>query len=146
MIKKTLAYFWSLREQFIKYFVVGVSAVALDLSSLIFFKEVLGITPVIAVVLNQIFVTVFVFLLNKWWSFKAKYSHRQAIRYGIVVVFDYLFAVAAMYVFNHQLKFDYRLVRLASIALAVSWNFFLYKYWVYVKEPEIASPENLENL
>jgi putative flippase GtrA len=36
-----------------------------------------------------------------------------------------------MYVFNHGFGFDYRLVRICSIALMVSWNFFLYKYWVY---------------
>jgi predicted neutral ceramidase superfamily lipid hydrolase len=49
----------------------------------------------------------------------------------LVVLGDYLFSIAAMYVFNDRLGIDYRLVRIASIALAVSWNFFLYKYWVY---------------
>jgi dolichol-phosphate mannosyltransferase len=132
MIKKTLSYFWSLRAQFIKYFIVGIGAVILDISSLIFLKESLGMTPFVAVIANQAIVLVYVFLLNKYWSFKGtSWSHRQVIRFAIVVIFDYLFAVAAMYVFNHQLNFDYRLVRLASIALAVSWNFFLYKYWVY---------------
>jgi putative flippase GtrA len=143
MVKKTLAYFWSLRHQFIKYFIVGISAVIIDMSSLIFFKEILGMAPVIAVLVNQAVVLVFVFLLNKHWSFKGtEYSHRQLIRYGIVVGFDYLFAVAAMYVFNHLLKFDYRLVRLASIALAVSWNFFLYKYWVYAEIKPAATITN----
>jgi putative flippase GtrA len=140
MLKKIIKFLWSMREQFIKYFVVGVSAVVIDVGSLIFFKEILGIAPFIAVLINQIFVLVFVFLLNKYWSFGGtKYSHRQVVRFGIVVAFDYAFAVSAMYVFNHLLQFDYRLVRLASIALAVSWNFFLYKYWVYAAVAETAS-------
>ncbi|MDD5528123.1 MAG: GtrA family protein [Patescibacteria group bacterium] len=141
MIKKTFAYFWSLRHQFVKYFIVGISAVVIDMSSLIFLKEALGIAPVFAVIANQAVVLIFVFLANKYWSFKGTaLSRGQIIRFAIVVTFDYFFAVAAMYVFNHRLNFDYRLVRLGSIALAVSWNFFLYKYWVYAVEAEIAPP------
>lgn len=102
--------------------------------------------PVVAVITNQIVVLIFVFLLNKYWSFRGTaLSHRQIIRFGIVVVFDYFFAVSAMYVFNHLLKFDYRLVRLASIAVAVSWNFFLYKYWVYVNIGPISPAKNADN-
>ena len=141
MIKKTIKSLWGMRVQFMKYFVVGIGAVVIDMSSLIFLKEVVGMKPFLAVIINQAICLVFVFLLNKYWSFKGTaMSHRQVIRFGIVVVFDYLFAVAAMYLFNHLMKFDYRLVRLASIAIAVSWNFFLYKYWVYVETPPAAAP------
>jgi putative flippase GtrA len=144
MIKKTLAYLWSLRRQFAKYFITGVSAVIIDMGSLIFLKEIMGITPIIAVIINQVFIVIFVFLLNKYWSFRNKaWSHSQVVRFLTVVIFDYFFAVGAMYIFNGKLGFDYRLVRLASIALAVSWNFFLYKYWVYVQKPEAVQP--LEN-
>ncbi|HTX87023.1 MAG TPA: GtrA family protein [Candidatus Nanoarchaeia archaeon] len=132
MLKKTFAYFWSLRKQFVKYFIVGIGAVVLDMGSLIALKEYFKIAPVIAVFLNQILVWLFVFYLNKHWSFKAmSRTKRQMFRFSIVVAFDYLFSVVTMYIFNEKLKLDYRLVRLASIALAVSWNFFLYKYWVY---------------
>jgi putative flippase GtrA len=138
MIKKTLTFFWSHRVQFSKYFTVGVSAVVIDMISLIFLKEFLGIKPVIAVIINQVFIIFYVFLLNKHWSFKEKgETHRQIIRFFVVVVYNYCFSVAAMYIFNHKLNFDYRLVRLGSIILAVSWNFFLYKYWVYAAEKKI---------
>jgi putative flippase GtrA len=137
MIKKTVKLLWSHRIQFFKYFIVGISAVILDVGSLILIKTYLGISPVKAVILNQIIVLAFIFFMNKHWSFKEKgETRRQIFRFGIVVAFDYFFSVAAMYVFNTRLGFDYRLVRLASIALAVSWNFFLYKYWVYAVLPE----------
>jgi putative flippase GtrA len=132
MIKKTAKFFWSLRRQFAKYFIIGIISFVLDMSSLIFLKETLHLLPVIAVIANQAFILVFVFLMNKYWSFKEhSMTHRQLFRFGIVVVFNYSFSVAAMYFFNHRLNYDYRLVRLASIILAVSWNFFLYKYFVY---------------
>jgi putative flippase GtrA len=140
MLKKTVSFLWSLRRQFIKYFIVGISAVVIDMGTLVFLKEFLGINPVPSVIANQIIVMSFVFTTNKYWSFRSLiYSHRQVARYAIVASFDYFFAICAMYVFNGLLDFDYRLVRLASIAAAVSWNFFLYKYWVYAQN-ELISP------
>jgi putative flippase GtrA len=142
MIKKTFKFFWSLRRQFARYFVVGLTSFFLDMGSLIFLKEVLHVAPFLAVIANQALCLVFVFLMNKYWSFKEhSLTHRQVFRFGVIVVFNYCFAVAAMYIFNHRLGFDYRLVRVGSIILSVSWNFFLYKYWVYVgKTPTLPPP------
>lgn len=147
MVKKTLNFFWSHRLQFSKYFAVGISAVVIDMVSLIFLKESLGINPIVAVIINQIFIIFYVFLLNKHWSFKEKgETRRQMIRFIVVVAYNYCFSVVAMYIFNYRLNFDYRLVRLSSIILAVSWNFFLYKYWVYaVGKKIISTSENLTN-
>jgi putative flippase GtrA len=137
MIKKALKFFWSHRVQFSKYFIVGISAVVIDMITLVIFKEYLGIKPVIAVIINQALLIFYVFYMNKHWSFKEKGgTRRQMMRFSVVVAFNYCFSVAAMYAFNHKLNFDYRLVRLASIALAVCWNFFLYKYWVYASDKE----------
>lgn len=135
MIKKTAKFLWSLRHQFIKYFIIGIGSVILDMSSLIFLKENLNFKPFIAVIINQILILSFVFTLNKYWSFKEiSMTHRQLLRFGIIAGYNYLFSVAAMYAFNGILKIDYRIIRLGSIILAVSWNFFLYKYFVYAKK------------
>ena len=135
MIKKTTQYLWSLRRQFAKYFIVGFSGVFLDLGTLILLKEKFHLTPVVAVIINQIGLLAYNFSLNKYWTFRnQEIPHKQIVRYLILAGFNYVFTVGAMYIFNHVMKLDYRLVRLATIALAVSWNFFLYKYWVYKQE------------
>ncbi|PIZ96344.1 MAG: hypothetical protein COX80_01560, partial [Candidatus Magasanikbacteria bacterium CG_4_10_14_0_2_um_filter_33_14] len=72
MIKKTLQYAWSVRHQFTKYFIVGISGVFLDLATLIFFKEFFGFNATVAVVCNQILMLTYNFILNKYWSFKNK--------------------------------------------------------------------------
>lgn len=132
MLKKFIIYLWSLRRQFAKYFITGISGVVLDMGSLIILKEIFGWKPVWAVVANQAFLLVYIFLVNKYWSFRDhSLPHKQVARFLILAMFNYLFAVTFMYVFNHKLGFDYRLVRMASIAMMVAWNFFLYKYWVY---------------
>lgn len=132
IIKKVICYLWSVRHQFTKYFVVGFSGVFLDIGTLILFKEWFGWTPVFAVVVNQIILLSYNFTLNKYWSFKSKeIPHKQLVRFLILAGCNYIFSVVVMWVFNEKLDFDYRLVRIAAIAVTVSWNFFLYKYWVY---------------
>ena len=135
MIKKTAGFFWSMRHEFAKYFIVGFSGLFLDIGTLILFTEKFGMLPVVAVVINQIVLLTYNFLLNKYWSFKNKaIPHKQLIRYLSLTGFNYIFSVLIMYEFNHILKFDYRVVRVGTIAIMVSWNFFLYKYWVYKAE------------
>lgn len=132
MIKKLITYGWSLRYQFAKYFIVGISGLVIDMATLVLFKEVFGWWPVFAVMVNQLIILVYNFSLNKYWSFKnTEIPHKQIVRYLILAVLNYCFSVIIMYIFNHQLEFDYRIVRLCTIAAMVSWNFFLYKYWVY---------------
>jgi len=131
-MKRIVSFFWSLRHQFIKYFIIGISGVILDIGSLVLLKEYFHLMPVVAVVINQVFLLAFNFTLNKYWSFRDhQLPHRQMMRYLMLAGFDYLFSITIMYYFNQLLGYDYRLVRIASIAAMVSWNFFLYKYWVY---------------
>lgn len=115
------------------------------MGSLILFTEVFGIVPVVSVIINQMFLLTYNFSLNKYWSFRNKaMPHKQLARYLSLAVFNYLFAVSTMYVFNHRFDFDYRLVRILTIVTMVSWNFFLYKYWVY-REKDMA-PNPVENV
>ena len=144
MIKKTLAYFWSIRQQFTKYFITGVSAVILDISSLAFFKEVLYFTPLEAIIVNQFFLLAYVFFVNKYWSFKSTdITHRQMIRFLILSGVNYLISVTWMWLWNERLGFNYLGVRIVNVALSVSWNFLLYKYWIY-KMPQISQKTSTE--
>jgi putative flippase GtrA len=131
-LNKYLLFFWSLRRQFIKYFITGVSGVILDIASFALLKEVFGLAPVVAVVINQVFLLAYIFLINKYWSFRNKdLPHRQIVRFLILAGFNYLFSVFTMYIFNHKFEFNAYLIRICTIAVMVGWNFFLYKYWVY---------------
>lgn len=148
MIKKGILYFWSLRREFAKYFIVGFSGLFLDMGSLIIFAEIFGWMPVMAVLVNQIFLLTYNFTLNKYWSFRNKaMPHKQLVKYLSLAGFNYIFSVFTMYFFNHILEFDYRAVRIITIAVAVSWNFFLYKYWIYKIEAVVRlEAENVEKV
>ena len=132
MIKKNILRLWSLRHEFTKYSIIGVSAFIFDMGSLYLLKKSGGLSPVTAVVLNQPFILLYVFFLNRRWSFRAiGLTHKQMIKFMSLAGMNYLFSVAWMWFFNQQLGLHYLAVRISNIVLAVAWNFLLYKYWVY---------------
>lgn len=134
MHKKILAYIIASHREFIKYAFVGGSGFILDMGTLILFKEYFGISAVSAVIINQAIILTYNFCLNKWWSFRNReMPHKQLVRYLMLAFFNYGFSVLAMYIFHDRYGHDYRWVRVASVMVMVSWNFFLYKHWVYKK-------------
>jgi dolichol-phosphate mannosyltransferase len=119
-------------KQFIKYVIVGGSGVLLDLVTFTFFTEVVLFLPWIAVACNQLIVIGYNFSLNKYWSFRnTALPHWQFFRYMTLAIINYLVGVGVMYLFNQLIGINPYIVRLSTIMLSVSWNFLLYKYWVF---------------
>lgn len=143
MLGKLLQSLWSMRAQFIKYFITGVSAVILDMLTLFFIKEFLHLRPVLAVVANQVLMLNYVFFINKYWSFKSNgATSSQAIRFLMVALMNYSIAVAWMWFFNEQIGIHYLIARIVNIAVAVAWNFLLYRYFVYRAVPASVPVDN----
>ena len=121
-------------QQFRRYFTVGCSGVVLDLASLYLLKTTIGLTPVVAVIINQVGMAAYIFLLNKYWVFGSSGAFtRQVTRYITLMIVNYGIAIGWMWFFNSYLGFNYLLMRLANIALATVWNFLLYRFFVYRK-------------
>ena len=136
---------WSHRLQFGRYFVVGGSAFILDMSSLYLIKERFNLQPVQAVVINQAFILTYVFLLNKKWSFGSTGQTRtQLAKFLTLAGSNYLISIAWMWFFAHYLPIHYLIARVLNIILATSWNFLLYKYWVYRVEL-VPNPDHVHN-
>lgn len=135
MLKKIILHFWSMRRQFAKYFIVGFSGLFLDMGSLYLLTEVAHLRPVFGVMINGIFMLNYIFFLNKHWTFRSiGVTHKQMVRFFILAGFNYVISIGFMYLFNDKLGMNHFLARISNIAMAVAWNFFLYKYWVYKKE------------
>ncbi len=134
MLKKLLLHFWNSRDQFAKYAITGCSAFVLDMGTLVLSIDFFKIDPVLAVAFNQILVICYVFFLNKLWSFKAQGDTRvQMLRFFLMVGFNYIVAIGWMWLWYKYFGFDAKIVRVANIMLGVSWNFLLYKHFVYRK-------------
>lgn len=132
MIKSIIQKLWSMREQFARYFVVGISGLLVDMTTLWIFIDLLHWSAISALMLNQIIVLTYVFYLNKFWAFKSVGQTKKEVRrYFILYFFNYIFAISWMWFWHNKLGFEPKLVRLVNIILAVSWNFLLYKFFVY---------------
>ncbi len=131
-INQILNHFWSLRREFAKYFIIGISAFILDVGSLDILKQRLGFPAVWSVVINQPPILLWVFFFNKHWSFGAVgLTHRQLIRFLTVAGMNYAISVVWIWWFSQVLGFNALWARTVNIAVAVGWNFLLYKFWVY---------------
>lgn len=136
MVKKLVKYAWSLRREFTKYFIVGFSGFFLDMSLLIFVKQIFSIRPVFALICTQVVLVVYNFTLNKYWSFRNKeMPHKQFVRYFILAIWNYTFGIIIMFLLNEKIGIDYKLVRVFTLSISISWNFLLFKYWVYRSDP-----------
>lgn len=125
---------WGFRREFIKYFIIGFSGFLLDIGSLYLLKQYLGLKPYLAVIINQPGLLAYVFSLNKFWSFRAGgMARKQLIRFLLLAGLNYLISALWMWGLNEKLNLQYLIARTLNVALAVGWNFFLYKYWVYWK-------------
>ncbi len=139
-ILHVIAMAWAERVKFAKYVIVGVSSVAIDLALLVVFVEWIQLNPTVSVIINQAIVLGFNFTLNKKWSFGSKApSHKELVRYLILATWNYAFSVGAMHLGNEILGLPYLLVRVASIACMVLWNFALFRFWVYREREEVKS-------
>ncbi len=132
MFKKIFHFILSVRREFLSYALIGGSGTILDLSSLFALKQSFGLHPVTAVIVNQALMVCYIFFLNKLITFRANgVTRRQFMRFISLTAYNYCFAVFWMWFLYNNFHIHYLLVRVSGIGLAVSWNFLLYKYWVY---------------
>jgi dolichol-phosphate mannosyltransferase len=117
-----------------RYVVIGGTAFVLDMSSLYVFKEWIGMSPVLAVAINQFFILSYIFILNKLWAFNSNQKTGSALsRFVILQIFNYCFGILWMWVFYEHLGANYLIARIANIILFTVWNFLLYKNWIFKK-------------
>ncbi|MBP6855675.1 MAG: GtrA family protein [Candidatus Pacebacteria bacterium] len=121
-----------IRSQFTRYFITGTSGVVLDIATLYALKEYAHFSPVLSVVCNQIIMLTYIFLMNKFWSFKAHGdAGRQMIKFYLLAGANYLFSIGWMWLFAEIIGINYLIARLANIVFATLWNFLLYRMWVF---------------
>ncbi len=131
-LKKIVVKLWAARLEFARYFFTGVSAFVLDIGSIWFLTNKMGVSPVMSVVINQAFLLNYVFLINKHWSFKSQgVTHKQVVRFYLLSLVNYCISIGWMTVVNGNWGIEPTLARTSNIIAAVGWNFLIYKYWVY---------------
>ncbi len=140
-------------KQFAKYFVTGIGGFVVDTLVLLFIVQILGLGQGIKIfgliysakIVSGVFGSIFVFFINRQWSFKATEGkmRNQALRMTLVFVMN-IFVGAFIYSLYYDLKrilgIDLSEAALSTIAnlftagTQMLINFFIYKYIVYIKK------------
>ncbi len=126
---------WTERLRIARYVITGFSAVAIDASVYFFATRALHLNVYAANFLSVLAGGSFAFISNKLWSFQSQGNTlRQSRRFLGLFIFNYVFQQWGFYVAIRYLHAYDLLAKVLLIGLMVSWNFLIYKYWVYAVE------------
>lgn len=126
-------FLWSLRAQFSKYFLVGATTVAIDIGIYTLATRVFGAWYLVATIISLTLAVVYNFFMHRRWSFEAHggKTHAQAMRYGILFAWNYLFNIAGLWFFVSVAHLHDLVGKIAVVGLIGLYNFFALKFFVY---------------
>lgn len=137
-----------LSKEFLRFFIVGVSATVLDFSILFFQISVLKSNPFLqfnvgGVVLNisvanaisALIAIIFSFIAQRLWTFDAKGTKigNQALKYAIVVAFTYAYTNILFGSFVKDFGITELISKLIVTAMQMVTSYILYKFFVFKK-------------
>ena len=122
-----------LRRPGMRYLIVGGSVYVLELIIIVVAQH-LGATPVEAVALSFLMGLVISFLLQKFFTFGDKRTHKrvvisQVIAVALLVLFNLGFTVAVTKLLEHM--WPPVVTRTVALAITTIWNFYLYKTRIF---------------
>ena len=118
--------------QFLRYLGGGGSAAAIELTS---YKLLLwaGMWYLAAAFTSGMLGLGSAFLFHKYFVFQKKdRTRRQVVRYALLQGWNALAQTGLVYVFVEFFSVEPFLAKILGIGCTVLWNFFLYKFFVYV--------------
>ncbi len=118
--------------QFLRYIVAGLGAVACDFGSYFLLLQA-GVWYVAANIVGNILGFVATFLLQKYFVFGRKDDlAKHFLRFCLINLFNLLVQTALLWLLVERVGVDEGSAKFVSWAMTILWNFFLYKFLVYV--------------
>lgn len=114
--------------------VTALVATATDFTILIFFKEILGMWYMLAVVIGTLAGGFVGFMLGRYWAFISTEvkSIIQAKKYLVVTAGSFLLNVFGVYLMVEGLHFQYIIAKvIVAVIVGIGFNFFLQRYFVF---------------
>ena len=125
------------QHQIIRYLFVGGLSFVIEISVLYILNQLLHIHPTVSVAISFWVGFIVAYVLQKLVTFKNKERTRRAIAkqligYSLLVLWNYLFTLAVVELFQDSLSV--LLLRAIVIAITTIWNYVLYKKLFRVTE------------
>lgn len=116
---------------FLRYLAVGIIAYISEMGSLFILHSIINLSPINSVAISFWIGLAVAFALQKIITFKnyqksIKILSKQLLLYFLLVAWNYFFSLLIVTLFAQRISVF--LVRTATIAIIICWNFVLYKY------------------
>jgi putative flippase GtrA len=119
-------------RSFFKYVFVGGSTFLLDISLLIFLKEVGGWHVITAATASYWASIGYNFLLNRQWTFDTTRSlRRHAFAYGLLLATNYAVTIGIITGLG-ALGIKYTIAKVLAVGLSATWTYVIYKKVIFV--------------
>lgn len=137
-----------MKSTFIRYFIIGFLTVTIDFSLMKILSSN-GLDLVYSNIISVLVSIIFNFLMQNYWSFKAGPSNTliKSIKYITLTTFNYFVNTYGFFVLYRTFEFENLVytkmpifsqilpegfvVKIIITGLIMSWNFLLFKYWVF---------------
>lgn len=118
-------------QQSIRYLIVGISSVAIELLIFILLHQIFGIVLVLSNISAITLATAYNFFMSRTYTFKSVSSlPRSVVLYLLLFVWNQAFSFWAI-VGLLECGLSTILAKIATMACIVCWNFFLYRKVVF---------------
>lgn len=134
-VKMVTIWLWGERIRISKYLISGFSAFGVDWFVYFAATRAFHFDEFSSNVVSVLSGATFAFLANKFWSFSSRTNTaQQTKRFAALFVFNYLFQQVGFYAAINYLGLHDLFAKVILVGMMVSWNFIIYKYWVYAVE------------
>lgn len=114
----------------LRYIISGLTASAVMLGSLVFFREILGIWYLYSSTLAFILAFIISFLLQKFWTFRnlsVSNAHKQMVLFLIVSLINLGINGLGMFILVDKIGIWYFISQIFVTAFIAIWSFFAYR-------------------
>jgi len=124
------------RKKIIRFIIAGGTAAIVNFSLLYFFTDILGFWYLLSSVLSFAISLFANFCLQKFWTFgdndKGKnILYKQLTIYVLLALFNLMANTVLMYILVDIFGLWYMLAQFFIAALIATWNFLVYKFFVF---------------
>lgn len=132
------------QRQLLSYLAVGSLTVVVDVGLLALLREAYGVPLGAATTVAFCSAVLMNFLLNRtaMSSSGSRGWTLHALRYGSLVVANYVITLVVVTTVGHVSARWYLVAKLAVVAASTSWNFLLYRYWVFAPPRPTSSKQD----
>jgi putative flippase GtrA len=120
-------------RQFAKFAVVGAIGTIIDVSILVFLKEVVGLNVYVANSISFSSAVINNYLLNSYWTFadQDRQPKKQFVQFFIVSVVGLALSELLLAFFHDYMGLYYLIAKVLGILVVLFWNFFANRFWTF---------------